>query len=221
MRILKLLLVALFPWRIRKFIYQRVFGFKIGKGCYIGRSIIDTLDLDMAEGSRIGHLTIIRNIESLKLGKNARIGTFNWIFGYRLSPPKHFLESPNRKSILEMGDDSAITVRHIIDCTDAITVGSMTTIAGHRSQFLTHSIDLRQNRQSCAPIAIGSYCFLGTGVIVLKGCDIPDYTIVSAGSVVTRKLANGAGIYMGNPAQKVKEVDLDYGYFKREKGVVS
>ena len=49
------------------------------------------------------------------------------------------------------------TKYHHFDCTSNIHIGKFTTIAGYHSQFLTHSIDLYENRQDSNSILIGDY----------------------------------------------------------------
>ena len=219
-RLIILLLVAPLPWFIRRIVFTWGFGFKLGKGTYIGPSLLDTQSLEMAEGSRIGWFNIVRNMESVVLGNKARLGTFNWIAGFRSRQSVHFGKFPGRRSALEIQDAAAITARHLIDCTDRIVIGRFSTVAGHRSQFLTHGIDFRENMQACAPIIIGEYCFIGTGSILLKGVQVPDCTVIAAGSVVSQKIDQGGYIYAGNPAAQLRPIDRDSGYFTRETGVV-
>src|SRR5207245_5527131 len=83
---------------------------------------------------------------------------------------------------LIVGDHAAITHRHLIDCTDSITIGRFTTVAGHRSQFLTHGIDFEDCVQKAKPIEIGQYCHIGTSCILLPGSRLPDYSMLGAAS---------------------------------------
>ena len=66
-----------------------------------------------------------------------------------------------------MGESAAITKNHHIDCTNTIEIGAFSTVAGYQTQFLTHSIDVLENRQHSAPIRIGPYTFVGTNSVVL------------------------------------------------------
>ncbi|MBK6741978.1 MAG: acyltransferase [Hydrogenophilales bacterium] len=220
-RLLSLIAVVLLPWAIRRRIYSGLFGYTIHPTARIGFSLVDADYVEMLAGSYIGSLTIIRNLEELSLGEDAGIGTFNWIFGYRSKFKKHFKQHPDRKSALRLGDHAAIVARHIVDCTDVIDIGEYSTIAGHRSQMLTHAIDFRENRQTCAPIRIGRYCFIGTGAILLKGAVIPDYCLIGAGSVVHKPLDEEAWVYAGVPAAKIKPVNKSLGYFIRKRGSVT
>jgi len=201
--------------------YVKLLGYQIDSSAWIGRSIVNVVNLQMGPGSRIGHMSIIRNLESLELSDGARIGTFNWIFGYVGKSLDFFKEEIYRKSTLIVGEQSAITARHIIDCIDGVNIGKFSIVAGHRSQLLTHSIDLKQARQSCAPITIGDYCFIGTGCILLKGANVPSCSIVSAGSVFSATtVSQKYSLFSGNPAVIVKQIPENYAFFCRLEGFI-
>lgn len=216
-------LLLVFPWSVRLIFFRLVLGAKIAKGAKIGRSLIVNIGkIELAENATIGHLNIIRNMDRLVLGKNASIGTFNWIAGNPTNRNiRSFNSFPARISQLLIGDESAIVARHILDCTDSVRIGNFSTIAGHRSQILTHGIDVRNNLQSCSPITIGDYCYVGTSVVILKGASLPSYSILSAGSTLTSKrITDEYAIYSGNPAQKTKDLDQSSMYFTRKTGFV-
>lgn len=220
-RLIISILVIPLPWVIRRFFYRTLLGYKISDGAWIGRSIVSVNCLFMGGGSRIGSMTIVRNLESLDMGESSRIGSFNWIFGLIDSQNKHFRASPERKSVLKLSAHAAITARHIIDCIDAVSIGFCSILAGHRSQVLTHSVDLYSSEQTCGPVTIGDYCFVGTGCIVLKGAKLPDYSILGAGSVFSRAIEDeNYFLYSGNPAKPIKSLGSDLGYFNRKIGVV-
>lgn len=56
-----------------------------------------------------------------------------------------------------------------------------------------------------APTRIGARCWLGAGVIVLKGVTIGEGTVVGAGSVVVKSLPAGV-VAVGNPARVAKQI---------------
>lgn len=85
-----------------------------------------------------------------------------------------------------VGEHSAITNRHLIDCTDRVTLGRFTTFAGFRSQILAHSIDLAECRQSARPVTIGDYCFVGTDCVLLGGSALPDCSVLAAKSLLNK-----------------------------------
>jgi acetyltransferase-like isoleucine patch superfamily enzyme len=116
---------------------------------------------------------------------------------------------------------SAITHRHLIDCTNEVRIGTHSTIAGWRTQILTHGIDLTLSHQTSRPVVIGSYCFVGTGSILLKGSRLPDRSVLSAGSVLLTQESEECALYSGVPAQKVRDLAPDSAYFTRQEGFVA
>ena len=217
-----LILTVLLPSKLKFFLYSKIFNWKIDKNANIGFSLVLCDKLSMSKGARIGNLTVIKKSVTLEMGKNTSLGSLNWVTGYPLSKAKHFSKEVNRKVLLKMGAHSAITNRHFIDCTDSVSIGKYTTIAGFRSQLLTHSIDLKKARQSCAPISIGDYCFIGTGSIFLPGSQVPSYSIVSAGSLINKKLSDEKYLYGGIPIVKIKKLDIgDYKYMSRKTGFIT
>ena len=110
--------------------------------------------------------------------------------------------------------------QHIIDCTDRVDIGAFTTIAGYHSQLITHGINVVDGRQDCKPIRIGAYCLVGTRVTVLGGAALPDRSVLGAGSVLNKAHAEEYAVYAGQPAVRVKALDPEAAYFRRESGFV-
>ncbi len=198
---------------------RRLLGYRIEAGASLGLCFIQAVDVSLGAGSRVRHFTIIRNIARLDLSARARFGTFNWIFGM-VGPSTHFDRETDRRSALVFEDDSAITSRHIIDCTDTVTLGRFSTVAGFRSQILTHGIDISVPRQSCAPVRIGPYALIGSGCIVLKGSVLPEGTVLAAGSTFGGAHQAPHQLWSGVPAVPVKALDPSLGYFVRRSGAV-
>lgn len=223
MNIVKLILSIIFwafPWPIRRLFLNKAFGYKISSAANIGFSIILSNQLEMLEGARIGHLTMCKGLYMVRLGVSSKIGNLNWISGFPLKDKSFFSHRINREPSLMIGDNSAITHRHLIDCTDKITVGDFTTIAGNHSQFLTHSIDIMASKQDCKPIQIGSYCLVGTACVFLPGSSLGDYCVLGANSLLNKSYVEQFRLYGGVPAVVVKELPKDAGYFTRKLGFI-
>jgi len=145
----------------------------------------------------------------------------NWISGF----PKdvnllHFADQTDRAPKLTLGDHAAITNRHLIDCTDAVTIGRYSTFAGFKSQILTHSISIVDSRQRSGPVVIGDYTFVGTASIILPNSCLPSCSVLGAGSVLNKKYIDEYFLYAGNPARPVKKLECDSAYFIRTTGYV-
>ena len=214
------LLLLLLPWRIRRPLLQTWFRWTIAPNAKIGFSIIAAEHVKLASDAQIGHLNIVKGLSSLDLGVASLIGNLNWITANPASGLRHFVEDKNRYPSLTIGKHAAITHRHLIDCTDRVEIGEFSTFGGWRSQILTHSIDVGMGRQSATPVSIGKFCFVGTGVVILKGSRLPDYSILGAGSVLTKAMTDPYMLYSGVPAAPVSGLDKDSKYFTRDTGYV-
>src|ERR1700686_4219534 len=126
----------LLPWEMRRLLLEKQFGYKIHPSCRIGFSWIAPSRLIMEEGARIDHLTVCKNIDLLHLKAHSSIGRGNWITGFPLGPSRHFAHQQDRQPQLILGEHSAITHRHLIDCTNSVTLGKFTTVAGFQSQII-------------------------------------------------------------------------------------
>lgn len=215
------LIIILFPWKIKRWILQKFFNYKIHPTARIGLSYIYPRYLEMEEGARIGHLNIAIHLDKVIIGQNSTIGRKNWITGFPAKTgSKHFAHQQDRQSQLIIGKESAITKNHHIDCTNSIIIGDFVTIAGYYSQLLTHSIDLRRNRQNSLPIYIEDYCFVSTRCILLGGSKLPNHSVLAAGAVLNKNYSESWKLYGGTPAKCIKEIDKTDKYFSRTSGFV-
>jgi acetyltransferase-like isoleucine patch superfamily enzyme len=175
----------------------------------------------MSEGSKIDHFTIAVHLDKIEMGLNATIGRSNWITGFSTdSGSPHFQHQVGRKAQLIVGDYANITKKHHLDCTNQIRIGRFATVAGYHSQFLTHSIDVFENRQDSAPIIIGEYTFVGTNVVVLGGSKLPAFSVLGAKSLLNKAHSQEWMLYGGVPAKALREIPEDAKYFNREDGFV-
>lgn len=215
------LLFIFFPWSIRRKLLEFFFKYKIHNSPKIGKSIILAKYLEMHKDSRIHNFTFCKKIDRLILYEDSGIANFNFITGFSTSNKNVFSNVKERKCELIMNKSSGITSRHFIDCNGGVYIGEFTTIAGIRTQILTHSIDVYNNIQTTASVHIGKYCFIGTGCIILPNTSIPDYSILGAGSVVTKRFTESNKLYAGNPAKPIKNIDNNKVlYFHRSKHYV-
>ncbi|WEK45860.1 MAG: hypothetical protein P0Y56_12600 [Candidatus Andeanibacterium colombiense] len=208
------------PWKVRRPLLCKLFGYRIHSTARIKFSLVLADHVDMMEGSLVKNLTMIKGLTTLILHPRGRIGNLNWITGMLANDRVFFRDEPDRVSSLVVGEGASITNRHLFDCSNRITIGRFTTIGGFRSQFLTHSIDINSNRQTSQPIEIGEYSFTGTGVIVLKGASMGARCVLGAGSMLRSPFKSEYQLLAGNPAKPVRELDRDARYFHRTIGGV-
>jgi acetyltransferase-like isoleucine patch superfamily enzyme len=219
-RILFSALTTCLPWPLRRWALTKFFGYKIHRTARLGFCLLLAKDLIMEEHSYIGHLTVCIHLDLVHLKPHASIGRANWITGYPSSGEDFFAHQPSRRAELMLGAHSAITHRHMIDCTARVTIGRFTTFAGFRSQIISHTIDVAENRQTAEPVCIGDYCFLGTDCVILGGSTLPSYSVLAAKSLLNREHAQQYTLYGGIPAGALKTLEKDFKYFNRTTGHV-
>lgn len=220
MKTLLMFISVFLPWNMRRRFLEAQFGYTIHPTSRIGCAWIFPERLIMEEGAAIGHLTLCKNISLLHLKAHSSIGRGNWITGFPLGSSRHFAEETDRQPQLILGEHSAITHRHLIDCTNSVTIGKFTTFAGFQSQILTHSIDLERNRQASAAIQIGDYCFVGTNCVLLGGSALPNYCVLGAKSLLNKSFGETHYLYAGVPAKPVQPLSPELPYFQRTQGFV-
>ena len=173
----------------------------------------------MKQYAKIGHLTYIGRINNFSMGLNSVVGHLNWISGLNKAS-KAFQYSIDRQCEMVLADNVSITSKHLFDCNGGIYIGEYTTVAGHHTTFLSHSIDVEINRQTAGPIIVGNFCFISTNCILLKGSILPSYCVLAAGAVLNKKYTRQYTLYAGVPATIKKELTFNYKYFTRDNRVV-
>ncbi|MGD9896406.1 MAG: acyltransferase [Candidatus Methylacidiphilaceae bacterium] len=220
---MKSLVVALsifLPWWAKRRLLQWICGYEIADTARIGFSWVAPQHLRMGPSSSIGHGNICKRIRLLELKPNAAICHFNWISGYPEGGTEHYAKETDRKTEVILEEQSAITNRHLIDATDQIRIGAFSILAGARSQIVTHRIDFDEPRQTCAPVEIGAYCFVGTACVLLAGAKLPNYSVLGAMSLLKDRWEKPHMLYAGVPAKPIKPLDPKSGYFQRKQGFV-
>ncbi len=211
----------LLPWRLKRFMLIRFFKYEIHPSAKIGFSWIYPQKLIMFSNAKIGDLNVAIHLDLISIGKFSSISRGNWITGFPTkTDSKHFSHQNERESKLIIGEQSAITKNHHIDCTSSITIGDFVTIAGYNSQLLTHSINIFENRQDSSPITIGNYCFISTNVVVLGGANLPSYSVLGAKAMLNKKLNQEYCLYGGIPAKFISEIPKTAKYFDRSTGFI-
>ena len=97
-----------------------------------------------------------------------------------------------------------------IQAFNGIFIGDYTNL-GPNVGLISASHDLIDNsRQVKAdPIKIGKFCWIGMNAVVLPAVVLGDFTIVGAGSVVTKSFPEGYCVVTGNPATIIKYLDKE------------
>lgn len=90
-----------------------------------------------------------------------------------------------------------------------IHIGDYTQIAPNVG-IITGNHELHDNTKHVIQnVFIGKYCWIGMGSIILPGVKLGDYTIVAAGSIVTKSFSDGYCVLAGNPAKEIKKIEKE------------
>lgn len=213
LRLLGLALVAFTPGFLKRSLYRWLFGYRIGRGVRIGLSLIDAREVELGDGTAIGHFNLVLRVGSFSTGRHARIGSLNILRGgerlrlghyasvMRLNVlnaiPDHDCTTAPR-SVLEVGDGAVVVSGHRIDFTDAVHLGRNVIVGGRNSSLWTH------NRQQTAPIHIGDFCYLGSEIRVAPGGRLADECILALGSVLSGSIDEPRSLVGGVPAKVVR-----------------
>ena len=210
------LFVSVLPWFLKRPILTGCYGYDIHPRARIGLSYVFPKKMKLGDNSRIGSFNIIKNLENLVLDSESTISNFNWISAHPAQ--SNSFSHKNRRAEMLVGKHSSITMWHRFDCTDSIKIGGFTTIAGYRSSFLTHSVNVVDCVQDCKPIDIGNYCFLGTNIVMLPGSRVSDHSLIGAMTLVNKPLESPYSLYAGVPVRRIRSVETGAKYFTRTTG---
>jgi acetyltransferase-like isoleucine patch superfamily enzyme len=216
-RYLVLAFATVLPWALKRRVLERVLGYRIHPTARIGLSLVNCREVELGPNVYIGHLCVIQGLDRLRIGEGGHVGPMNWIKAPR--PDHHwFVGRPERDPSCYLGDHAILTARHSIDCSDAVTIGDFSMLAGGGTWLLTHEIDLDDPLPRCAPIRIGDRCLLHGRVTVRAGSTLPEGAVIAAGGVVVSPLSEGYTLYGGVPVQPLKKVDPGAEFFNRRPG---
>lgn len=112
--------------------------------------------------------------------------------------------------VIRIGDNCSINPNCILYGHGGLTIGDDVRIAAGtiivpaNHEFSDSDQLIREQGESCLGICIGNDVWLGARVIVLDGVNIADGCVIGAGAVVTQS-TEPYGVYVGNPARKIKQ----------------
>jgi acetyltransferase-like isoleucine patch superfamily enzyme len=158
--------------------------------------VLRVTHVSMGVDSRIGRWNLLKNMRMVSIGEHASVGRMN-VFS---SHPVYKRLYPDG-AVLEVGAHSFVTSRHQFDCSGSVAIGEYSSVAGHETKIVTHSIDVRRDAQAARPVRIGARSFVGARCLLLGGAVLPDRSVLAAGSVLARAREEGEpGLWAGVPA---------------------
>lgn len=164
----------------------------IARSCVVVR--VDKVT--MGPGSRMWRWNLIKNMRLVSIGEGASIGRLNVISSH----PVYKRLYPDGAE-LTLDAHAKITSRHQLDCSGSVLIGEYSSMAGHQTRVLSHSVDVRRDVQVAHPIKIGARSFIGARCLLLGGAVLPERSVLGAGSVLTKTREVGeSGLWAGVPA---------------------
>lgn len=208
---------ACLPPAARRYFLKKLLGYEIHQSAKLSRLCLVVADHVVVDsGAAIGVGSIIKCV-GLVLSEHAIVGRNNRVYSPAAIRPIDTTES----GYLRLERHSALTHGHLLDVSGGIRIGEYATVAGHGSQLLCHSIDLRSSTQISRRIEIGAYAFVGTRSVLLGGSALPERSVLGAGSVLRESYTVGLTLFSGVPATAIRSLEPgEYGYMTRVEGVV-
>lgn len=89
------------------------------------------------------------------------------------------------------------------------------TWLGCNVNFITATHNIETMEEQARPVHVGRYCWIGAGATILPGVTVGDYSVIGAGSIVTKNV-EPCSVMVGNPAKKIRDrrVSLPYKTWK-------
>ena len=103
------------------------------------------------------------------------------------------------------GHHTEISANQLITIGDDVIMGAHTYITDSNHGYSLKGIPFRKQPMEVDKVLIGNNVWLGRNVMLLKGSDLSNDTIVAAGAVVTKRFS-GNVILGGVPAKVIKSI---------------
>lgn len=208
------LVLGLLPSSFLKNFMLKSLGWKIGARAKIGSNIFIHMGaVKIGKGSIVRPLNIFRNV-SLDFGDNSIFGSLNWV-----SAAQGLESQENFRGHLSMGRESVINSRNYFDVSGGVYFGDFSDLAGVRSTFITHQIDMSTSLQTCNQIKIGHHTMIcSNSLVVPGGTEIGNCCIFAMGSIIRARNYPHNGFYAGAPATLKKMTTGDW--YHRDHGPV-
>lgn len=204
MRTVILLMVWLLPAGRMKNAVLRACGHAVHRTAIARANLVwRVAAFEIGVGGRVDRGNVFKNLRHVRVGPGASIGRWN-----SFSTHPAFARLLPSGARLTLDGRSYITSRHQIDCSGSLHVGELAAVAGHQTKVLTHSIDLERNAQSARAVVIGPRTFIGARCLLLGGAEMPERSVLAAGSVLTPQHAEREpGLWAGVPAKFKRPIE--------------
>lgn len=133
--------------------------------------------------------------------------------------PMHFTSSVSGIKNIKIGIGTApgLSPGCYIQGGGKIQIGDYTIVAPNVG-IISANHKLEDNTKHIkSEVIIGKYCWLSMNCVILPNVELGDYTIVGAGSVVTKSFKEGYCVVGGNPAKIIKYLNKEDCIFYKNK----
>ena len=124
--------------------------------------------------------------------------------------PVHFTSKINQPQNIVVGIDTCPGYEPgcYIQGLGRVVIGDYTRIAQNVGIIGANHVPEDPDRHDKSQqVTIGDYCWIGMNVVILPGVQLGDFTVVGAGSIVTRSFPDGYCVVAGNPARLIRNLD--------------
>ena len=111
---------------------------------------------------------------------------------------------------IELGENTIVNEACILDGRGMLKIGNNCSISTETIIYTaTHSTGSKDFAYYEKSTIIGDGVWVGARAMILPGVEISENSVIGACSVVTTGIYESKGIYVGIPAKRIKERDID------------
>lgn len=205
---------------LNSYIKQKYLRLRFSKDNIIERNVVFAKDTIVEGGSFIGASTIlwsgVKVCRNVHIGKNVRLS--NIVIGENSFVESEVICTGYGNGSIEIGKESYIGLRTILDWSDNILIGSYVHIAGPSTGLWTHSsvnmclnsvpLSQRSNKRyrPTASIKIEDNVYIGGNCTIYPGVTIHHHSLITPNSAVTKDVS-AYTMVGGVPAKLIKKIE--------------
>lgn len=125
--------------------------------------------------------------------------------------PTHFTSKITNVKNIEIGIGTApgLSPGCYIQGGGKIKLGNYSIVGPNVGLISSNHDPLDISKNVAGEIKIGDYCWIGMNAVILPNTELGDFTIVGAGTVVTKSFPEGYQVIAGNPAKVIKKLKAE------------